>query len=262
MTTPDTASIAIIGDIHVLDINGAHHPGGSAAIALAAAEHGARVTLHAAIGNDSLGQEARTALRNGRVHPGKLLVTEGRTAFERLNDAGNVVFRQPGVGIQMGAVLDVYSLFAHDALVLDVQDASMRRFISDLPAHTDGKVNMIGTLRHLDWVDPEPDELDIALRYDTVIGTVAHYHALTGLNNAEDAVGTVWDGMDDHHLRSMVVLADDGFDIITPDERQRKPIDGGNPDALLPYATAIIALGTGRHVAWDAIANAIVGVSE
>src|SRR5699024_7948466 len=120
-----------------------------------------------------------------------------------------------GVGIEKGAVIDIYALFGHDALILDTRDQPLRRFLTDLPAHTDGNVKMLSTLSHLDWNPPTSDDLDIVLRCDAIIGTPSQLAALTGEATAADALGELFDRMPGSHLRAAIAVTENGIDLVS-----------------------------------------------
>lgn len=246
---------SIIGDIVVDNYDGTTVPGGSAAIALALTALGGRVTLRSVLGTDDTGTEILARLKRARVHPGLIDRVDEPTATISRDASGAVLRRTAGAGIRRGALMDVYELFGHDAMILDALDQPLRRFISDLPAHTNGAVRMTSPLGHLDAAAPTPDEIEIALRFDTVIGTPSQYEALTGQAEPTDALGDLWDMMPGAHLRAAVAITPDGLEIITREERVLRPIQNAIPDILVPQVVAAVAWGYAHHLDWDAIAT-------
>lgn len=246
---------AIIGDIVAESFAGEISPGRSGAIALALRELDGQVTLRSRIGNDPAGDAIRDTIKAARIHPKFIDRVEGATSsLTRLED-GTISDWQPGVPMAKDAVLDIYDLFGHDTLIIDLNDQSMRHFLIDLPAHTDGKVRMLTTLGHLDHMDPRSDELEIAMRCDTIVGTEAQFARLTGESVASDALGLIFEQMPLTHLRAAVAVTNDGIEIIARDTRVLKPVQDGIPGFLLPQVIAGTAWGMANYADWDTTGN-------
>lgn len=258
-----THRFAIIGDITANDHDGTITPGGSLAIALALRDLGGTVTLRSVLADDPAGTTLRDAFRTARIHPGLVdRPPDSTTATIHRDDVGNATSRTGGVGIQKGAMIDIYALFGQDAFILDTRDQPLRRFITDLPAHTDGNVRMISTLSHLDWQEPTPDELEIAMRCDVVIGTPPQLAALTGASSPADALGEIFDRMPGTHLRAAVAVTDSGLDLVSREERIIRPVQDAVPDLLLPRVVAGIAWGLARRAPWEDAATIAVDPSQ
>jgi hypothetical protein len=250
-----TKRFAIIGDIVAERHHGQAVPGGSGAIALAIAALGGRVTLRSMLGTDAEGDAVLAQLKRARIHPGLIdRVDEPTTVIQR-DAAGLIVERLPGAGIRRGALMDVYALFGHDALVLDTHDQPLRRFISDLPAHTNGAVRMVSPLTHLDVAEPTEDELEIAMRFDAIVGTPSQLHALTGQSSPTEALGDLFDRMPGSHLRAAVAITPHGLEIVSRDTRVLRPIQGVMPEMLVPRVVAAVAWGFANHLDWDTVAT-------
>jgi hypothetical protein len=158
--------------------------------------------------------------------------------------------------------MDIYDLFGHDAMVLDTRDQPLRRFISDLPAHTDGNVRMISTLSHLDWQDPAADELEIAMRCDAIVGTPAQYEALTGQAEPTDAIGDIYDQMPGTQLRAAVLITTGGIDLVAREDRILRPVQDAVPDLLLPQVVAGVAWGLANRAPWEVTATVAIDPSQ
>jgi hypothetical protein len=158
--------------------------------------------------------------------------------------------------------MDIYELFGHDAMILDTYDQPLRRFISDLPAHTNGAVRMISPLSHLDVAGPTDDELEIALRFDILVGTPSQYHALTGQESPTEALADLFDLMPGSHVRAAIAITPDGLEIVTREERVLRPIRDAVPDLLVPQVVAAAAWGFANHLDWDAIATLATAPNE
>lgn len=246
---------SIIGDILAEQHNGRIVPGGSGAIALAIAALGGRVTLRSVIGTDDAGKTVLDQLKRARIHPGLIDKVDEPTGVITRNAEGSVTNLTLGVGIKRGALMDIYELFGHDATVLDTFDQPLRRFISDLPAHTNGAVRMISPLTHLDVVRPTEDELEIALRFDTIVGTPSQLEALTGQSSPTEALADLFEMMPGAHLRSAVAITPNGLEIVSREGRVLRPIQEAVPELLVPQVVAAVAWGYANHLDEDTVAT-------
>jgi ribokinase len=200
---PAAGNYAIVEDHHSL-------PGGTTTnLATALARLGANVMLRAVVGDDDDGRQLVGGLRHNRVDVSGVTVRAG----ERTDASTIIISRQPmdrtiywhiGAAIRKGDPIDIDTWFGQDLLVLDVADAPLRRFLTDLPAHTRPAVRMLGTLTYL--VDSgEPDEMEVALRYDTLVGNEREFESLTGTNDPDDALDAIVDRMPGANLRTAVM---------------------------------------------------------
>lgn len=246
---------AIIGDVIAESIHGQIVPGGSGAIALALRDLDGDVTLRSRIGTDPAGDAVLGALKAARIHPKNIDRVEGTTCRQTRNDDGTITDWHEGVLMTKGGVMDIYALFGHHALVLDLLDQPLRRFLIDLPAHTDGNVRMLTTLGHLDHLPPDGEELDVAMRCDTIVGTEEQFASLTGEARASDALGLIFERMPLTHLRAAVAITSGGLEIIARDTRVLKPVRDAIPNLLVPQVVAGIAWAMANHAEWDLAAT-------
>lgn len=252
---------AIIGDMIAETFGEQITPGGGGAIALAIRELDGDVTLRSRIGTDAAGDEVMKQIKAARIHPKFTDRVDGATStLTRLED-GSITDWQPGVQMAKDAVMDIYDLFAHNALVLDLYDQSLRTFLIDLPAHTDGTVRMLTTLSHLDHLAPQANELEIAMRCDTIVGTEEQFAKLTGESVASDALGLIFEQMPLTHLRAAIAVTDGGIEIIARDTRVLKPVQDAIPNLLVPQVVAGIAWGMANHADWDTAGNVCLDAS-
>jgi ribokinase len=204
-------------------------PGGTTTnLATSLAKLGALVTLRAVIGEDEAGRHLVADLRASGVNVDTITICDGEPT-----DASTIVIsRKPldrtiywhvGAAIRKGDPLDIDTLFGQDVLVLDVADHPLRRFLTDLPAHTQPAVRMLGTLTYL--VDSgEPDELDVALRFDTLVGNEREYESLTGTTDPDAAIQAVQARMPGANLRTAVMSCGPrGCQIATREDRWHIP---------------------------------------
>lgn len=246
---------AIIGDMIAESVGDQVIPGGAGAIGLALRDLDGEVTLRSRIGSDAAGETVLGQIKAARIHPKNIDKVEGSTAILTRHKDGSISDWQPGLHMAKDAVMDIYALFGHDALVLDLIDQPLREFLIDLPAHTDGKVRMLTTLRHLDHLEPTENELDIAMRCDTIVGTERQFEALTGEAVASDALGLIFERMPLTHLRAAIAITDGGIEIIARDTRVLKPVQDAVPALLVPQVVAGIAWGMANHADWDTAAT-------
>lgn len=242
---------AIIGDLVAENVEGSLSPGGSGAIAMAIRDFGGEVTLRSKIGTDDAGTSVLNHIKAARIHPKSIDRIEGSTSTINRHVDGSASEWQPGVLMTKDSVLDIYGLFGHDALVLDLYDQALRHFLIDLPAHTDGKVRILTTLSHLDHLPPHADELDIAMRCDTIVGTETQFGALTGEPIASNALGLIFERMPLTHLRAAIAITAGGIEVISRDTRVLRPVQDAVPNLMLPQVVAGIAWGMANYADWD-----------
>lgn len=248
-------------------------PGGTTTnLATALAKLGASVRLRAVVGDDDEGRQLVDGLRQIGVNVDAVTVRDREST-----DASTIVIsRQPpdrtiywhvGAAILKGDPLDIDTLFGQELLVLDVADASLRRFLTDLPAHTRPAVRIMGTLTYL--VDSgELDELDVALRFDTLIGNEREFESLTGTTDPDEAIRMMVKRMPGSNLRTAVMSCGSrGCQIATPDEGWRIPsfeVDAQDTTGAGDAFAAGIAWGMALRWPWERIgvfANAVGALS-
>lgn len=246
---------SILGDT-VADVHGdAVTPGAAGAFALALRDLGGDVTLRSAVGTDAPGDDILADLRRARVHPGQLDRQDGPTATRRWGDDGRIIDHTTGAGLHRHSRMDIYDLFSHDTAIVASYDQPLREFISDLPAHTVNTVRLITSLEHLDASAPTTNELEIAMRFDVIVGTEVQLMTLTGAASATDALGDLFDRMHTTALRAAIAVTDHGIEIISRDDRVLRPVQGAIPSFLLPQVLAGAAWGLAHHMEWDTAAT-------
>jgi ribokinase len=263
---PAAGAYAIVEDQHSL-------PGGTTTnLATALAKLGAKVQLRAVIGDDDEGRQLVDDLRQIGVNVDAVTVRPG----EKTDASTIVISRQPmdrtiywhvGAAIRKGDPLDIDAFFGKDLLVLDVADAPLRRFLTDLPAHTRPAVRMLGTLTYL--VDSgEPDEMEVALRYDTLIGNEREFESLTGANDPDDALDEIVRLMPGANVRAAVMSRGNrGCRIVTRDEDLDIPsfsVEAIDTTGAGDAFAAGIAWGMALRWPWDEtgrFANAVGALS-
>ncbi|MDQ3525800.1 MAG: PfkB family carbohydrate kinase [Chloroflexota bacterium] len=199
-------------------------PGGTTAnTAVALVRLGESVTLRAVIGNDDRGDELLKHFDAGGIDCGMITRTEAPTSTSTIlletQTGERTILWHEGATIRKGDQLDVADLFSHDVVILDVLDEPLRRFLTDLPAHTRPDVRLLGPITHL--VDnAEPDAVEIAFRFDTIVGNERQYLQLLGLERVEEIDIDVQRRMPGANLRAAIVTSGaQGCRWVTRDER-------------------------------------------
>lgn len=116
------------------------------------------------------------------------------TAYIVISGSGDATDRTiywiQGAKPKFGDPLPVAELLDHRWLVVDVDDARLRSFWLDQPAHNSPRTRLIGPLTYLVEMDPAGG-LEHALRFDYAIGNARELLYLTGAANLNDACEVV-----------------------------------------------------------------------
>lgn len=203
-------------------------PGGTTInTAVALARIGTAVTLVGRVGDDDEGRRLIAAMTaESGIDVAAFTVKRGSTTDRcTLIVSGNppdrTIFWQPGAAIVRHDRLDIAGLFAHDVVLLDFADHTLRRWLTDLPAHSSPRTRLLGTLTYLveDGAPITDDALEVALRLDTIVGSVSELMALTGTADLDAAAAVIRSRMSGSNLRSCAIsLGADGCRICTRDE--------------------------------------------
>ncbi|HEV2127030.1 MAG TPA: carbohydrate kinase family protein [Thermomicrobiales bacterium] len=248
-------------------------PGGTTAnTAVALARLGEHVTLRALVGDDAEGAALKTGLEREGVDCTMVTIAGGQPTDRSVilldtRTGERTILWRKGAMIGRTDKLDVYSLFDHDVVLLDMADEPLRRFLTDLPVHTRPDVLLLGPITYI--VDnAEPDATDVAFRFDTITGNAAQFLDLMQVESEGELIETVQHRMPGTNLRAAVVtLAADGCLWITRDEHEyvegfrvevRDTIGAGDAH------TAGIAYGMARRWSWPEtcrFANAVAAMS-
>lgn len=233
-----TTRYAIIGDVATTIHGAGFIPAGAAAIAIALAGLGGQVTVRSAVGEDDPGRSVLDALERSGVAT-SLIDRHPDQSTTTLDASGQVLSH--GVGLHKGARMNIYELFSHDVLILDAVDQPLRRFLTDLPAHTAPAVRLLGTLRRLDVRTPTPDELDIAMRFDTIVGTAAQLAVLAGEPDAWAALDAIHARMPGAHLRAAVAVLSNAILVVDRAGRAEVTAQRAGPPTVAASVAALMA---------------------
>jgi sugar/nucleoside kinase (ribokinase family) len=170
-------------------------PGGTTGnAAMTARRLGAEVALFAIAGSDPEGAAILDHLRLAGIDTAHVRTVESASdlsvvVVSQESRERTILWRQ-GPYLRRGDRIDIDRLFGADVVILDPVDIELRRFLTDLPAHTRPRARIVGALSYL--VDSAPhDMLDIALRHDVIVGNAREYAALTGLLDPEASMAAV-----------------------------------------------------------------------
>ncbi len=234
-------------------------PGGTTTnSAVALARLGATISLTAMIGADDVGARLRASLESeAGIHTEGLAVrtdqaTDASTIIVSSSPPERTILWHQGAGLRRGDRLDITSIFNHDLVLFDVADAPLRRWITDLPAHTAPRGQLLGTLTYVAG-SGEPDSLEVVLRHDAVVGSERETLLLTGcddLDAASVAIGTLMRGS---NLRTWIISRGaGGCRIVTAEDVHDLaafPIDPVDVTGAGDAFAAGIAYGMALH--WD-----------
>jgi ribokinase len=184
-------------------------PGGTTGNTAMAARHlGADVSLHALVGCDERGDRILEALGEAGVDTGgcmrSLKVSDLSQMLVSRETSERTIFWDQQPSIKRRDRIDSDALFNADVTVVDCVDYELRKFLSDLPAHTRPAARLLGTLTYLADVVAD-DKLEVALRHDILVGNDREYRELLGVKSATDALESVAEAMPGHNLRLAVM---------------------------------------------------------
>jgi len=185
-------------------------PGGTTTnTAVALARLGAEVRLAALVGDDPQGVILRNALAAAGIDVGWVETRPGEPTDRALvvvtrDPADRTIYWTKGARIVRRDAIDIDAVFGADVFFLDCDDMPLRRWLTDLPAHTRPNARLLGALTYLD--DPAiPDRLEVTLRHDVVVGNAREAMTVTGTDTLDDALAALQRGMVGANLRAAVV---------------------------------------------------------
>jgi ribokinase len=218
---------------------------------------GSALSTRWVIGNDDRGDELLKHFSAEGIDCGMINRVEGLTSTSTIlletQTGERTILWHEGATIRKGDQLDIADLFSHDVVILDVLDEPLRRFLTDLPAHTRPDVRLLGPITHL--VDnAEPDAVEIAFRFDTIVGNERQFLQLLGLERVEEIDSNVQRLMPGANLRAAIVTnGAQGCRWITRDERGATPsfeVDAVDTTGAGDAFAAGIAWSMARRIPW------------
>ena len=186
-------------------------PGGTTGnIAVAARRLGADVSLLAKVGTDQHGTELIDTLRSAGIRTDGCLTADGDTDLSMVLiselTAERTILWNRGPFIQRRDRIDIDRLFGADVTIIDCVDYELRKFLTDLPAHTRPGACLIGTLTYLADV-VACDKMTVALRHDILIGNEREYRELFGGGSGQECFDSVAAAMSGHNLRTAIMTS-------------------------------------------------------
>jgi ribokinase len=263
MSPTRSSRIAVVGatvwqQARTTDGAATEHLASAALTALILATWDVPVSLVSLIGDDAAGAHARAALAAAGVALTHLTRRPGEPTTQvtvAIDDQGveTAVEAHQGPRLVRGDRLDIYEIFSHDLVLLDLDDFALRQFLVDLPAHTVPTTRLLGTLTGL-MDASEPERLRVALAHDAIVATEPEFLALTG--------GTLDAGLTQFHqamrisnLRAAIVPQPNGTIILTP--AARSDLDSSVP---LPFGASAragylagVAFGMAQRWPWGQV---------
>lgn len=153
-----------------------------------------KVTIATVVGDDAAGDALVASLvdagcdtsyvtrRSGERSDSGIIVVSG-AAGER----DRTIYWMQGAAPRMGDALPVDELLDYQWILLDINDARLRAFFLDLPAHRSPRTKLAGTMTYLAEMDPDA-AWQQALRHDVMFGNVRELRLLAGAVSLEDAI--------------------------------------------------------------------------
>jgi ribokinase len=184
-------------------------PGGTTTnIAMAARRLGAGVSLHALIGRDDRGNRILDTLRDAGIRTDGSLRSDDETDLSLMlvsrETSERTIFWAKRPSIKRRDRIDIDALFDADVTVVDCADYELRKFLTDLPAHTRPAARLLGTLTYLADVVAD-DKLEIALRHDVLVGNEREYRELLCSDCPEQCLQSIARAMPGNTLRLAVM---------------------------------------------------------
>jgi ribokinase len=283
--TPRIATVGLASWDTLLAVDSYPSPGGYAIVdrqaslpggtttnsAVAPARIGAQVSFVGLVGDDLPGETIRGTLDRACVNTSWLETRIGQPTDAAIvvvsnNPSDRTIFWPQGARIAKGDLLDIPAIFGHDLVLLDVDDMPLRRFLSDLPAHTLPSTRILGTLTYLD--PAETDRFEVMLRHDAIVGNEREAMLLTEAATLDAAIAKLQSGMIGSNLRAAVISRGAmGGTAFTATERWNLPanqVDVVDTTGAGDAFTAGVAFGMSLRWPWLktlTLANAIGGLA-
>jgi ribokinase len=182
--------------------------GTTANLAAAAARLGSDVSFFAKISDDETGDRTLAALAGIGVDCFQCQRAPGQPDISIVLGSAETgertILWQQGPYLQRGDAIAIDDLFGADLTVIDTPDLPLRRFLTDLPAHTRPNAKLLGTLTFF-ATSIDCDRIEIALRHDVLVGNEREYAALIGHPDPVEAFDAVCAAMSGSNLRMAIM---------------------------------------------------------
>jgi ribokinase len=235
-------------------------PGGTTAnTAKVLAKLGANVSFVGVVGDDLPGAALRASMNAAGIDTSWLLDRAGDptdTCYIVVSGTpvDRTIFWRKGAKIVKGDPLDIPAIFGHDLVVLDFDDPTLLRFLTDLPAHTIPGTRLLGTLGYVPEFTGD-DRFDVLFRCDALVGNEREYAELTGAHDLDRIIEAIRAGMPGANLRTAAISRGaEGATIVTLTERWDQaayPVCSVDPTGAGDAFTAGMAWGMARRLPWS-----------
>lgn len=223
-------------------------PGGTTGNSTMAARRlGAEVEFHTVVGEDSPGLKIIASYRDADVIVDRISIVPGETDVSIVVVSGatseRTILWKQGPYLKRGDRIDIDRLFNADVVLLDPIDFELRKFLTDLPAHTRPKARILGPLSYLCEAEP-PQSRAVALRHDVIVGGEREYQRIFESSDPDEAL---------HAAQRALIGSNCRLAIMTRGERGSAAVDQENRwDCPAAEARPVDTTGAG-----DAFAGAI-----
>lgn len=245
-------------------------PGGTTTnTAVALSRLGAQISLIAMVGDDREGSHLTSCMdAEASIDTEALCVREGQptdasTIIVSADPQERTIYWHQGASLERGDRLDISAIFDHDLVLLDVASAPLRRWLTDLPAHTSPRSLLLGTLTYVAGSE-RPDSLEVTLRHDAIAGSERETLLLTGASDVDQATRTIQAQMPGANLRTWVISrGSTGCRIVTRDQVLDVPpyaVDAIDVTGAGDAFAAGVAYGMAKRWDWERtgrLANAV-----
>ncbi len=159
-------------------------PGGTTGnLTMAARKLGGDVRFFTKIGSDRQGTSILETYAGAGIDMSDVIIDPGATDLSVVivsdETSERTILWRKAPYLKRGDKMSIDRLFGSDVAVLDCVDLDLRRFLTDLPAHTLPKCRLLGPLSYLADVVAD-DKLEVALRHDVIVGNEREFGDLTG----------------------------------------------------------------------------------
>jgi len=233
---------------------------------------GLRISLVSVVGDDDEGHRILESLDHEGIDRGWVVMSEGERTDRSFvvvsrDERERTIFCQQRTTLKKGDPLDIAGIFAHELVVLDVDDMPLRRFLVDLPAHTRPTARLLGPMTYL-ADSGEADAWEIALRHDVIVGNERELLTLTSAGSLAEGLDIAQHSMSGTNLRACVVSrGNQGAVAVTKDQRwdvPATPVETVDSTGAGDAFAGAIAYATVMRWAWDRaleFANAVAALS-
>jgi ribokinase len=263
---PHLGSFAMTRDVAGL-------PGGTTLnSAMTLARLGFKVSLVSVVGDDDVGRCILDSLDREGIDRHWVETREGEPTDRSFvivsrEERERTIFCQQSATLKKGDPLDIAAIFAHDLVILDVDDMPLRRFLVDLPAHTLPAARLLGPMTYL-ADSREAAAWEIAVRHDVIVGNERELLTLTGASSLDEGLTIAQHSMSGTNLRACIVSRGDrGAVAVTKSQRWDYPsvaVDTVDTTGAGDAFAGAVAYATVLRWDWDralAFANAVAALS-